>query len=72
MDREQLKTEFEKLKDSFDTIKESVESRIAETKYSEGHYFETIPYSYQRSEFCQGKLLDNINKIKTTKEWRNF
>ena len=68
MDREQLKTEFENLKDSFDTIKESVESQVVETKYSKGYYFETIPFSYQRSEFSQGKLLDNINKIKTTKD----
>lgn len=67
MDREQLKTEFENLKDGFDTVKESVESQIVETKYSKGYYFETIPFSYQRSEFSQGKLLDNINKIKTTK-----
>ena len=68
MDREQLKTEFENLKDSFDTIKESVESMMVETKYSKGHYFETTPFSYQRSESFQGKLLDNINKIKTTKD----
>ncbi len=67
MDREQLKIEFENLKDSFDMISERINAQVVETKYSKGEYFEIIPYSYQRNGFSQGKILENPKKSRTTK-----
>lgn len=72
LDRLQLKLELEKAKDDFDIIKELVKGQLINIKYSKGPYFETLPFSYQRNGFKQGKLIDNIEKIKTTEDLYSY
>lgn len=68
MTREDLKQEFNTVKGNFDTIRKEIEKEIIETKYSKCEYFEVFPYSYQRYSFKQGKLLENLDNIKSTED----
>lgn len=68
MTREDLKQEFNTVKGNFNAIRNEIEKEIRETKYSKCEYFEIFPYSYQRYSFKQGKLLENLDNIKSTED----
>ncbi|WP_159020831.1 hypothetical protein [Algibacter sp. L3A6] len=72
MTREEIKQSFDLSRDKFDAIKQDNEKEIVSIKYSKCEYFEIFPCSYQRSGFKQGKLVDNINKIKSTEDLYSY
>jgi hypothetical protein len=46
-------------------VKNEVEKDIIRKEYYKGEFYEIFPFSYQRSGFNQGKLIENIDKVKS-------
>jgi hypothetical protein len=68
MTQEELKLEYEKNKDKFDSIKHEIKDKIIRTENYKGFFFEIFPFSYQRNGFKQGKLIENMNRLKSTND----
>lgn len=66
MTQKELQKEYDKHINKFDTIKEEVEKKIVNTENYKGVFYETTPFSYQRGGFRRGKLVQNMNRIKST------
>ena len=67
MIEETLRTEFEALKNDFETIRQQIESDVVRTEMYKGEFYELTPYSYQRNGFRQGKPVKRPEAIKSTK-----
>ncbi|NAW50662.1 hypothetical protein GNY06_04435 [Elizabethkingia argentiflava] len=68
MTQKELKIEYDKCKNEFDTIKDEIEKQIVKVENYKGTFYEIEPFSYQRSGFKQGKLVENMNRIKKTND----
>ena len=67
MIEETLRTEFEALKNDFETIRQQIESDVVRTEWYKGEFYELTPYSYQRNGFRQGKTVKRPDTVKSTK-----
>ena len=67
MIEETLRTEFEALKNDFETIRQQIESDVVRTELYKGEFYELTPYSYQRNGFRQGKTVKRPDTVKSTK-----
>lgn len=66
MTQKELQIEYCNNEDSFDTIKKQIESDIVRVENYRGEFYEIFPFSYQRKGFKQGKIIENLNRIKST------
>ena len=67
MIEETLRTEFEALKNDFETIRQQIESDVVRTELYKGEFYELTTYSYQRNGFRQGKPIKRPDTVKSTK-----
>lgn len=52
---ETIRTEFEALKNDFETIRQQIEDDVVRTELYKGEFYELTPYSYQRNGCKQRK-----------------
>lgn len=64
---ETIRTEFEALKNDFETIRQQIEDDVVRTELYKGEFYELTPYSYQRNGCKQGKPVKRPDTIKSTK-----
>ena len=62
-----IRTEFEALKNDFETIRQQIEDDVVRTELYKGEFYELTPYSYQRNGCKQGKPVKRPDTIKSTK-----
>ena len=67
MIEETIRTEFEALKNDFETIRQQIENDVVRTELYKGEFYELTPYSYQRNGCKQGKPVKRPDTIKSTK-----
>ena len=67
MTQEELSIIFDTHKGMFDSFENNVENKISKREYYKGPFYEITPFSFQRVGFKQGKIIKDINKIKSTK-----
>lgn len=53
---ETIRTEFEALKNDFETIRQQIEDDVVRTELYKGEFYELTPYSYQRNGCKQENL----------------
>ena len=63
---DRLKEEFNSLKNMFDELKIEIDKNVVKEENYKGEFYEIAPYSYQRNRFKQGKIVKNINSVRTT------
>lgn len=62
---ENITEKFQKAKYTFIEMKANIDANIVEEIWTNGYFYETTPYSYQRNGFKTGKIID-FTKIKST------
>lgn len=67
MNQELLQKEFQKYKDQFLDIKNRIESNTVKNEYYRGPFYEVVPFSYQRDDYKQGKLITQESLFKNIK-----
>ena len=67
MNQNNLAELYENHKEKFDEIKNQIEKDIIRNENYKGIFYEIFPFSYQRIGFNRGKIIKDINNIKTTK-----
>ena len=66
MKPEDLKKEYDKYVDQFQSIKTEIESAVVRTESYRGEYYELFPFSYQRGGFKRGQPVAASRKSKST------
>ncbi len=64
MKQADLTDEFNKHTGHFEMIKNEIETKTVRTENYIGEFYEISPFSYQRGGFKQGKLIEEISKLK--------
>ncbi len=68
MTQDELKTAYDKYKNEFDAVKEEIEKKVVRTENYKGVFYEIFPFSYQRVGLKQGKLVADMNRVKSTND----